>query len=92
MREKLNIHQAAHKSRGILVKHVDVHKAHGVGIVKKNYFQCAVSPDELILESGEKLGPITVAYEAYGTLNKERSNAILILHALSGDAHAAGLH
>jgi homoserine O-acetyltransferase len=92
MREKLNIHQAAHKSRGILVKQVNVYKAQSAGIVQKNYFQCAVSPDELILESGEKLGPITVAYEAYGTLNKERSNAILILHALSGDAHAAGLH
>jgi len=92
MREKLNIHQAAHKGRGIPVKHVDVHKAQSVGIVQKNYFRCAASPDELILESGEKLGPITVAYEAYGTLNKERSNAILILHALSGDAHAAGLY
>jgi len=92
MREKLNIHQAAHESRGILVKHVDVQKAHGVGIVQKNYFQLVLPPDGLILESGEKLGPITVAYEAYGTLNKERSNAILILHALSGDAHAAGLH
>ena len=74
------------------MKHVDVHKAQSVGIVQKNYFQCAIPPDELILESGEKLGPITVAYETYGTLNKERSNAILILHALSGDAHAAGLH
>ncbi len=42
------------------------------------------------LESGEKLGPITLAYETYGTLNKQKTNAILVLHALSGDAHAAG--
>ena len=44
------------------------------------------------LDSGEKLGPITLAYETYGQLNADRSNAILILHALSGDAHAAGFN
>jgi homoserine O-acetyltransferase/O-succinyltransferase len=42
------------------------------------------------LESGEKLGPITLAYETYGELNPQKSNGILVLHALSGDAHAAG--
>jgi len=47
-------------------------------------------PAELILESGEKLGPITLAYETYGELNEQKSNSILVLHALSGDAHAAG--
>jgi homoserine O-acetyltransferase/O-succinyltransferase len=44
----------------------------------------------MALDSGETLGPITLAYETYGTLNADHSNAILILHALSGDAHAAG--
>lgn len=44
------------------------------------------------LDSGETLGPITLAYETYGRLNSDCSNAILILHALSGDAHAAGYH
>ena len=60
--------------------------------MQTKYFHFALPPDELILESGEKLGPITVAYETYGELNDQRSNAILILHALSGDAHAAGFH
>lgn len=53
-------------------------------------FTFAYPPAELILESGEKLGPITLAYETYGKLNAQKSNAILVLHALSGDAHAAG--
>jgi homoserine O-acetyltransferase len=67
-------------------------KDDSVGDVKTDYFYFAFSPNELVLESGEKLGPITVAYETYGQLNDQRSNAILILHALSGDAHAAGFH
>jgi len=63
-----------------------------IGIVKTNYYHFASPPNELTLESGEKIGPITVAYETYGKLNGQKSNAILILHALTGDAHAAGLH
>ena len=55
------------------------------------YFTFAYPPDELTLESGEKLGPITLAYETYGKLNGQKSNAVLVVHALSGDAHAAGL-
>jgi homoserine O-acetyltransferase len=50
----------------------------------------AHSPDELTLESGEKLGPITLAYETYGKLNAEKSNALLVVHALTGDSHVAG--
>jgi len=63
-----------------------------IGAVETQYFEFAHSPDELVLENGDNLGPITVAYETYGKLNAQRSNAILILHALSGDAHAAGFH
>lgn len=63
-----------------------------VGIVKTNYFKFAEPPDEFILSSGKKLGPIIIAYETYGKLNKEKNNTILIFHALSGDAHAAGYH
>src|SRR5208337_2153087 len=60
-----------------------------VNSVKTRYFHL---PEELALESGQKLSPVTIAYETYGKLNKDRSNAILICHALSGDAHAAGWH
>lgn len=44
----------------------------------------------LTLESGKTLGPITLAYETYGTLNADKDNVILVLHALTGDAHCAG--
>jgi homoserine O-acetyltransferase len=55
-----------------------------------NNYTFAYPPEELRLESGEKLGPITLAYETYGKLNVQKSNVILVLHALSGDAQAAG--
>lgn len=59
--------------------------------IETQYYTFAEPPYELKLKSGEKLGPITLAYETYGELNKEKSNAILVFHALTGDAHAAGL-
>lgn len=64
----------------------------GVGFVETRHFTFADPPGELLLDCGEKLGPVTVAYETYGELNSERSNAILVPHAFSGDAHAAGWH
>jgi homoserine O-acetyltransferase len=63
-----------------------------VGIVETKQFTFAAPPQEMVLESGERLGPITLAYETYGQLDQDKSNAILVVHALSGDAHAAGLH
>ncbi len=47
--------------------------------------------DSISLDSGATLAPVEVAYESYGKLNASRSNAILVLHAFSGDAHAAGI-
>ena len=67
-------------------------KEKSVGIVKLEYFTFAEHPHELKLESGQALGPIALAYETYGELNKGKTNVILVCHALSGDAHAAGLH
>ena len=63
-----------------------------VGIVETQYATIAEPPDEMVLDSGLKLGPITLAYETYGELNADKSNAILITHGLSGDAHVAGYH
>src|SRR4051812_50188900 len=52
--------------------------------------QC-VRFDSIALDSGVTLSPVENAYETYGSLNADRSNAILITHAVTGDAHAAGI-
>jgi homoserine O-acetyltransferase len=62
-----------------------------VGLVQRQYFTFA-RETPMRLDSGENLGPITLAYETYGQLDAKRSNAILICHALSGDSHVAGYY
>ncbi|WP_130471874.1 homoserine O-acetyltransferase MetX [Candidatus Magnetaquicoccus inordinatus] len=63
-----------------------------VGVVQTQYVELFTSEKRLPLDCGASLGPVQVAYETYGTLNSERNNAILLCHALSGTAHAAGRH
>jgi homoserine O-acetyltransferase len=46
----------------------------------------------LVLDSGKQLAPLTIAYMTYGTLNADRSNAVLVAHALSGDQFVASTH
>jgi homoserine O-acetyltransferase/O-succinyltransferase len=70
------------------------HDSHGrsVGIVEKKFYTFAHPPDEMPLDSGAKLGPVTLAYETCGNLNADGSNAVLLLHALTGDSHVAGYY
>lgn len=63
-----------------------------VGIVEKQFFTFAEPPDLLQLESGADIGPVTIAYETCGSLNADKTNVILVLHALSGDSHMAGYY
>jgi homoserine O-acetyltransferase/O-succinyltransferase len=61
--------------------------AGSVGTVETQYLDL---PDPVRLDCGRSLAPVRVAYETYGTLSPARDNVILVCHALSGDAHAAG--
>ena len=61
--------------------------AGSVGVVRTQHLDL---PDPLRLDSGATLAPVRIAYETYGTLAPRRDNAVLVCHALSGDAHAAG--
>ena len=63
--------------------------ARSVGLVET---QTWTFDEPLELECGRALSPVTQAYETYGELSPKRDNAVLIFHALSGDAHVAGYH
>jgi homoserine O-acetyltransferase len=61
--------------------------AGSVGTVETQFLEL---PEPLKLDCGKALHPVRIAYETYGTLSPARDNVILVCHALSGDAHAAG--
>ena len=63
-----------------------------VGLVKTKKAVLFSESESLLLESGRSLCFVEVAYETYGKLNAERDNAVLVCHALTGDAHVAGYH
>lgn len=63
-----------------------------VGLVSTQYATLFELPNELTLVAGARIGPVRVAYETYGELSPTRDNAIFVCHALTGDAHVAGLH
>ena len=61
-----------------------------VGLTTTHSVQLFDPTHPLVLASGERLDEVVVAYETYGRLNADRSNAVYICHALTGDAHSAG--
>ena len=63
-----------------------------VGQVETRIARIALPPEGLVLEGGGILPELQVAYEAYGTLSPARDNVVFVCHALSGDAHVAGVH
>jgi homoserine O-acetyltransferase len=62
--------------------------AGSVGLVETRFLDL---PRPLPLDCGRELSPVRVAYETYGRLSARRDNVLLVCHALSGDAHAAGI-
>lgn len=69
-----------------------VSPAPGDECVSRQYATIFEPPHALVLESGETIGPVTVAYQSYGTLSPAKDNVVYICHALTGDAHVAGRH
>lgn len=63
-----------------------------LGDVETKFFTFADRRHPFVFQSGEKLAPVTLAYETYGTLSPQKDNAILVFHALSGSQHAAGIN
>jgi homoserine O-acetyltransferase/O-succinyltransferase len=71
-----------------MATHTSNSTAGSVGTVETQFLDL---PKPLALDCGRELYPIRIAYETYGRLSPARDNVILVCHALSGDAHAAGV-
>ena len=63
-----------------------------ISSVGKVQTQSVKFEDRFILESGKQLEGFEMVFETYGNLNQDKTNAILICHALSGNHHAAGYY
>ena len=71
----------------LMLAHAPSTIAGSVGTVDTQFLNL---PDPVALDCGREISPVRIAYETYGTLAPARDNVILVCHALSGDAHAAG--
>ena len=69
--------------------HADEYRAEGMDLAHTRFFRAAASQLPFVLTNGESLGTLTMAYETWGALNAAGDNAVLVLHALTGSAHAA---
>jgi homoserine O-acetyltransferase len=87
-------HRALHRNRFEVYSIIAVAeiRKNSVGTVQTQTTRLVEPEQPLELECDKRLAPIDVAYETYGKLNEDRDNAVLICHALSGDAHVAGYH
>lgn len=63
-----------------------------IGTVETRFATIATPEAPFVFRSGETLEHLEIAYETYGDLNADRSNAILLFHAFSGSQHAAGIN
>jgi len=69
-----------------------VKKSGNIGKVKTQFFEFNDPKRPLKLRVGAKLSRFTLAYEMYGRMNEDRSNVILVFHAMTGSQHAAGIN
>jgi len=65
---------------------------YSVGTTETQFFTFANAEDPFATRSGEHFDEVVIAYETYGALNADRSNAVLVFHALTGSQHAAGFN
>src|SRR5580658_4091303 len=83
----MTINRPGPAKMALMAKPAPALAAGSAGTVETKYLDL---PDPVRLDCGRELHPIRVAYETYGTMSPRRDNVILVCHALSGDAHAAG--
>lgn len=71
-------------------EHDEPDSPNSVGYTEARQIQVASAEEPFALEAGGKIGPVIIEYETYGKLSPAKDNVVLVVHALSGDAHAAG--